>query len=353
MCRFRLTLGKVHWRLGWPFAACSWANDCHSRLIQGFMSEDYYATLGLQKGASSDEIQKAYRDQARKYHPDLNPDDDSAKAKFQSIQKAYEVLNDPEKREMYDRFGSNYEQAGGQGGWHGQSRGGGPSFEDIDLSQFFGEGRPRGGGGAGGFSDLFRQFTGRGGERRQEPQRGADLQHQLQVPFRTAISGGEAQITIRRKNGKVETLNVKIPAGIEDGKKIRLRGQGEPSPGGGTTGDILITVQVAPHPYYQRVGNDLVARVPITVSEALLGGKVDIPTPKGTITLTVPAGSSSGKRLRVRGHGVGSKNKTGDLFAELQIVIPENIDHLDEDAKRALTVLESAYGEEPRRSLTW
>jgi len=347
-------LGKVHWLPDRQSAACLRVIDCHFRLIQGFMSEDYYATLGLRKGASSDEIQKAYRDQARKFHPDLNPNDDSAKAKFQSIQKAYEVLNDPEKREMYDQYGSNYEQVGGQGGWQGQSRGGGPSFDDIDLSQFFGEGAARGGGfGGGGFSDLFRQFTGRSGERKQGPQRGADLQHELQVPFRTAVAGGEAQITIRRKSGKVETLNVKIPAGIEDGKKIRLRGQGEPSPGGGATGDILITVQVAPHPFFQRVGNDLIARVPITLSEAVLGGKVDIPTPKGTITLTVPAGSSSGKRLRVRGHGVASKDKTGDLYAELQIVIPENLDNLDADAKRALTMLESAYGEEPRRSLLW
>ena len=319
------------------------------------MAEDYYSTLGLRRGASGDEIQKAYRDQARKYHPDLNPDDDSAKAKFQAIQKAYEVLNDPKKREMYDRYGSDFEQAGGGpsghpgGGW--QPRPGGHSFDDVDLSQFFGE-QPEGQAG-GGFSDIFRQFTGRSSERRRRPQRGADIRHELQVPFRSAAAGGAAQISIRRQTGKVETINVKIPAGIEDGKKIRLRGQGEPAPHGGKPGDILITVKVAPHPFYQRQGNDLIVRVPVKLSEAMFGAKVDVPTPKGTITLTIPPGTSSGKRLRVRGHGVATAKAVGDLYAELQIVLPESITDLDDKTKQALSQLDTAYAADPRSALIW
>ncbi|MDG2381461.1 MAG: J domain-containing protein [Pirellulaceae bacterium] len=319
------------------------------------MAEDYYSTLGLRRGASVDEIQKAYRDQARKYHPDLNPDDNSAKEKFQAIQNAYEVLSDPKKREMYDHYGSDYEQfSGGQAGHPGRgsrSSRGGPSFEDIDLSQFFGE--QAGGRAGGGFADMFRQFTGKPSERQRQPEHGANIRHELQVPFRTAASGGDAQLSIRRQSGKIETLQVKIPAGIEHGKTIRLRGQGEPAAGGGTPGDLLITVNVAPHPFYQRNGNDLIARVPVKLSEAVLGGKVDVPTPKGIITLTVPAGSSSGKRLRVRGHGIASKNATGDLYAELQIVLPESIDQLDDETKEALSRVEDAYASDPRSELIW
>jgi DnaJ-class molecular chaperone len=325
------------------------------------MAEDYYAILGVQRGASGDEIQKAYRDQARKYHPDLNPDDNSAKAKFQAIQTAYEVLSDPKKREMYDQYGSDFERvasggpgpgAAGYGPW--QPGAGTASYQDVDLSEIFGQ---AGGGQGGGFSDFFRQFTGRGPERRRtsgaRPQRGVDISHELQVPFRTAISGGEAQLSVRRRSGKVETIEVKIPAGIEDGKRIRLRGQGEPAPAGGTAGDILITVHVAPHPHYQRVGNDLIVRVPITLPEAILGGKVDVPSPKGTITLTIPPGTSSGKRLRVRGHGIARGQKQGDLLADMQIVLPESMDGVDAQTRQMLTELSDRYRQDPRRQLVW
>lgn len=312
------------------------------------MSTDYYRTLGIERGADTSEIQRAYRELARKFHPDMNPDDKSAKEKFQAIQKAYEVLSDPEKRQMYDRFGSDFENAGaGPQGWQTRQHGG----ETIDLSDILG-----GAGGGGGFSDFFRQFTGGGGRgagprTAQRPRRGADIEHSLEVPFRSAIVGGEAQITVRRSGGKTQTINVKIPAGIEDGKKIRLRGQGEPSPTGGETGDILITVRVAAHPYYSRVNDDLVVRVPVSLAEAALGGSIDIPTPKGTIALKIPACTSSGKRLRIKGHGIEIKGRTGDLLAEIEIVLP---DSLDDESKELIRQIDQKVPNQPLRDdLNW
>ena len=316
------------------------------------MAEDYYATLGVQRGASTEDISKAYRKLARQYHPDLNPDDPKAKEKFQQVQTAFDVLNDQKKRELYDRYGSAYESvgAGGSGGgraWPGSSPQGGPGaggFE-VNLEDLFG--------GGGGFADLFKQFNQRGRSQQRRPvqSEGADLEHELSVPFATAILGGEAQIAVRRADGRTETIRVKIPAGIEDGKKIRLRGQGEPGDNGGPAGDILIRVEVSPHPNYRRHGKRLEVTVPITLAEALAGAKVDLPTPHGTITLTVPPGSSSGRKLRVKGHGVKPANgEHGDLFAELQIVLPKNLS--DED-RQQLADIAKKYAENPRAVLRW
>ena len=326
------------------------------------MAEDYYNTLGVGRDASAADIQKAYRKLARKYHPDLNPDDKTAKTKFQEVQRAFDVLNDPSKRELYDRYGSSFESmgagAGAGGGPRGRaSWGPGPGAEDIDFSELFGQ-RYGGEDPAGMFGDMFTQFR-RGGARGrraapQQPVRGADLATELEIPFNTAVVGGQAQISLQRGSGKVETLSVKIPAGIDEGKKIRLRGQGESVPGG-TSGDILITIHVAPHPWFTRHGNNLEVRVPVTLAEAALGAKVDVPTPKGTIALRIPAGSSSGKRLRVKGHGVAPREgEPGDLYAEIQIVLPSPLDDeclelikkLDEHAA-------SEHPQQPRRDLRW
>ena len=327
------------------------------------MAEDYYKTLGVPKNASEAEIQKAYRELARKYHPDMNPDDKTAKKKFQQVQAAFDVLNNAEKREMYDRYGSSFETMGaGAGGPQGASNwnwgagpGGGPggfSAEDIDLSQFLGE--RFGQEAPGGFGDLFGQFRRGAGKSRKSAgaaRRGADLTHELQIPFNTAISGGEVQLSIQRPSGKTETLAVKIPAGIEEGKKIRIRGQGQPAARGNTPGDILITIHVAPHPCYQRRGNHLTVRVPVTLGEAVGGAKVDLPTPKGTVTLTVPPGTSSGAKLRVKGHGVTPKNgPPGDLLAEIQVVLPKKLS----DAEReAICKIDQNHAQEPRKDLRW
>ncbi len=297
------------------------------------MAEDYYKTLGIKRDASQADIQKAYRDLARKYHPDLNPNDKKAKEKFQKVQAAFEVLNDPSKRELYDRYGSSFEayaQGGGprpqgRGGWQqatGQPTGG---FEDVDFSEFFGE--RFGGDPSGGFGDLFGQFRkaagGRRGRGRAAASQGAgNVESEITIPFQSAVTGGKVDLSLQRSDGKTETISVKIPAGVDEGKKIRLRGQGE-SLGGGPAGDLLLTIHVAPHPVFHRRGKDLEVRLPITLAEAVAGAKVDVPTPWGTISLRIPPKTSSGKKLRVKGHGIRpTSGEPGVLFAETSIVLP-------------------------------
>jgi DnaJ-class molecular chaperone len=322
------------------------------------MADDYYKTLGLKRTASDDEIQKAYRQLARKYHPDMNPDDDTAKKKFQEVQAAFDVLHDEKKRAMYDRYGSNFESVGGghgprpSGGTHAWSGpGDGQQFE-FDLGDLFGEHGPAVGGG-GSFADLFKQFNRRGEAGRAAPQaqRGNDIEHEITVPFNTAVAGGEAAISVQRQTGKIDTINIKIPAGIEDGKKIRVRGQGEPGFNGAPAGDILITVRSSPHPYFQRRGRRLDVRVPITLAEAVEGAKIDVPTPRGTISVTVPAGTSSGKKLRIKGHGVApNTGEPGDLFAEIQIVLPEQ---LSDEERGQLAAISANHPQNPRADLRW
>ncbi len=314
------------------------------------MAEDYYETLGVNRGASAEDIQSAYRKLARKYHPDLNPDDKRAKEQFQKVQNAFDVLNDSKKREMYDRYGSAYESVGAAGpGPQAWGAGDGSANFDINLDDLFGGA----GSGGGGFADLFKNLgqRSRRPSRPAAPQRGANIEQAITVPFTTAVLGGEYQVGIRRSDGTEETLHIKIPSGIEDGKKIRLRGQGEPSPNGGPNGDLLIKVSVAPHPHFRRKGRRLDVRVPITVVEAVNGAKVDVPTPHGTISLTVPPGTSSGSKLRAKGQGIkGASGSPGDLFAEVQIVLPKKIEEADREKLQA--ILEK-YTDDPRADLKW
>ena len=320
------------------------------------MEEDYYKILGVKRNASAAEIQKAYRALAKKYHPDVNPDDKTAKKKFQNIQKAYDILKDPQKREMYDRYGSSFESMGpgGPGGGTGRTTGGPEGFGEFDFGQIFGN---RFGGESVSpemFGDVFRQFAGGAGESRQARRRaarGTDLQHELQIPLQTAVLGGEARLSVRRPDGKTETISVKIPAGIDDGKTIRLRGQGEPGRGRAPAGDILITVHVASHPFFRRQGDDLEVLLPVTLAEAALGAKVDVPTPKGIISLTVPPATSTGKRLRVKGLGVQRRNApAGDLYAVIQIVLPEA---LDGESAELIRQFDRRQALDPRKGLTW
>jgi DnaJ-class molecular chaperone len=328
------------------------------------MSDDYYDILGVSRSATIDEIQKAYRGLARKYHPDLNPDDKTAKEKFQRVQTAYDTLNDEKKRKMYDQFGSAYEQMSQGGGgpqWGGQVP---PGYEGFDFSQMFGGG---GGGAAGGASasdieEMLRQFTGGGGfggasrgSSRRRGRRpvvpGADIAYNLRVPFRTAVTGGEANLRVRRATGGSETVTVKIPAGIEEGQTIRLRGQGDQSDSGGPAGDMLITVHIDQHDSFRREGLDLIVRVPVTIGEAALGGKIDIPTPHGEISLTIPAGTSSGKRIRAKGLGVkNSRGEKGDLYAELLITVPKQV---GDEGKKLLQEFDRLASLKPREDLAW
>jgi curved DNA-binding protein len=328
------------------------------------MAEDYYKDLGVSKTANADEIQKAYRKLARKYHPDLHADKDEkekekAKQQFQKVQQAYDVLSDPEKRKMYDQFGPNYAQMGGAGGPFGGGAGGpfggagGGQYADFDFSQIFGGG---GGGqrGGGGFEDILRQMGGgwssgpKGGPQTQAPPKGTDLEQEITIPFAVAVLGGQHQLSITRPNGKVDSIDVKIPAGIEQSKKIRLKGQGHAN--GRARGDLKIKVKIAPHPTYTRQGLNLGVTIPITLKEAVEGAKIDLPTPHGTVSLSVPAGSSSGKSLRLKCMGIRSKDRSGDLIATLQIKIPEQVSAGDLELIKQLS---DSWNENFRSELSW
>jgi DnaJ-class molecular chaperone len=320
------------------------------------MAEDYYQTLGVPRTASAEDIRKAYRELARKYHPDLHPDDAAAKEKFKQVQTAFDVLNDQSKREMYDRYGSSFEgvgaggPGGGPGGGRGPFPGGGfPGGGEIDLESLFG------GAGGAGFGDLF----GRGGakprgRRRSAQTPGEDLTARIEIPFKLAIDGGKTDVRLDR-DGKTETISVTIPQGLPDGGRMRLRGQGLPGSGGGPAGDLLLEVRVQPHPLFRRVGDMLEVTLPISLSEAIAGAKVDVPTPWGTIALKVPAKTSGGRKLRAAGMGVRHANGAkGDLIAEVQIVLPDTAaDTTLEKLLEAAKASEASAGLGPRTQLRW
>lgn len=342
------------------------------------MATDFYKTLGVKKAATKEEISKAYREMARKYHPDLHPDDKAARQKFQEVQDAFDTLNDPEKRKLYDQFGADYDKMGGGagpgsggGGYRGAWPGGGPTggargqqgggwqqeFRFEDLGDMF---RKQGGGqqaGDGGFdpSDIFGNIFGGGGgaanagrsRRRPPAAKGADILHEITITFQESILGGERDVTIKDGAGGVKKITAKIPAGIEDGKKIRLRGLGETSPTGGQAGDLVLKVQVTPHKYFTRQGNNLLLRLPVRLSEAVLGAKVTVPTPKKTVEVTIPPGTSSGKKLRVKGMGVPGKTAAGDLLVEIMIQLPPRMTDEQRDAIRRMD------SPDPRAGIAW
>jgi DnaJ-class molecular chaperone len=319
------------------------------------MADDHYQTLGVPRTASAEDIRKAYRDLARKYHPDLHPDDDAAKEKFKQVQAAFDVLNDASKREMYDRYGSSFEGVGGGGprGWGGGPfQGGGfpgGGGAEIDLESLFG--------GAGGFEQMFGgrgRGTAAGGRRRRPAQAaGADVTARITIPFRLAIDGGKTDIQVDR-GGTKETISVTIPQGVPDGARMRLRGQGEPGSGGGPAGDLLLEVGIEPHAVFRRDGDTLELTLPVTLAEAIEGAKVDVPTPWGTIALKVPPRTSGGRKLRAGGMGVRHANGSkGDLIAEVQIVLPDTTDAAA--VERLLDAARVAQGGagSPRAQLSW
>jgi DnaJ-class molecular chaperone len=296
------------------------------------MSNDYYKTLGLSRHAEKKEIQKAYRELARKYHPDMNPDDTSAKSKFQEVQHAYDVLSDDAKRSQYDQFGERFENMA-QG-----PAGGGNPFAGADLESLFG------GGGGGGFEQFFNSG---GRPQRPRPTKGQSLEDKLEIPFATAVTGGKASVNTVAANGNTTAVQVTIPAGIENGQKIRLKGKGYPGSNGGPNGDILLAIKIAPHPDYRRNGNDLELTMPLTLAEALQGTELDIPTPYSTITLKIPAGTPSGKRFRVKQHGVTHKTGKGNLFVITQIHLP------DETPAELIEQVHALQQPNPRNQINW
>jgi DnaJ-class molecular chaperone len=324
------------------------------------MAEDLYQTLGVSRDASKDDIQKAYRKLARKYHPDLNQDDKQAQEKFKRVQEAYDVLSDEEKRAAYNRYGADFERI--RTGGFNPNAASGTSFEGLDLEQIFGRAKGAGGGGGGfenGFTDFFEQMLGGGagrgarGARRpsQAPTPGTNLRHELQISLQKAILGGPTEFYLHSATGR-NKLSVNIPAGIESGTKMRLRGKGEPSTSGGPPGDLILVVNVSEHPHFRRSGRNLELTLPVSLREAALGAKIDVPTPKSTITLSIPPCSSSGKKLRIKGQGVPDPKggAAGDLIVQLQIVLPKT---LDDTAKQAIEQLDADHPVQPRESLAW
>lgn len=287
------------------------------------MARDYYDILGVKRGAADDAIKSAYRKLARQFHPDRNPGDKEAAAKFKEIQTAYEVLGDAEKRKKYDQFGAGFEQMGaGPGGGQGpfqyqwSSTGGPGAAQGMDpevmqsvFEQIFGGGM----GGAAGFDPTARgNKTGRGrGRRGPVPQ---DVEQEITIDFLLAARGGNFD-TVTYEG---QPLSVKIPAGVADGQTLRVRGQGV------NGGDLLVKVHVRPHAYFRREGDDLILEAPITIPEAVLGAKIDVPTLEGTVTVRVPPGTSSGARLRLREKGFPRSGGRGDQLVEIKIVVPRD-----------------------------
>jgi curved DNA-binding protein len=317
---------------------------------------DYYEILGVARDATPDAIKKAYRSLARKNHPDVNPGDKSAEGRFKEVQAAYDVLSDQEKRALYDRHGRaafDGMAASGPRANSGEwgSRFAEPGFENIDLSDLIGSfgGPPRGeeGGGASIFEDLMGRV--RGG--RPSRQRGGrTLEAHLSIPFLTAVKGGETTIEVLRSEDKSESLVVKIPPGVDTGAKLRLKGQGEPGSKGSPAGDLTITIEVEPHPYFKREGQNLQVEVPVSVSEAILGAKIDVPALEGMKSLTIPPGSSSGLKLRLKGQGIPATagKPGGDLFVLLKIVVPK---HFDAASRRLIEEFSERNPQSPRIGL--
>jgi curved DNA-binding protein len=327
------------------------------------MPRDYYEILGVPKTASADDIKKAHRKLVRKYHPDVNKSNPNATEKFKEVQEAYDVLSDATKRANYDQFGHAGINAGapGQGGDPFEAfrraqagrRGGGQTWqpnpgttvEDFDF----------GGGGGGNFADMFEQLFGaraggrggRTGAARQPMPRGADVEHPVTLTFEQAARGTMLPLHID-SGGKVETIEIKIPAGVKDGSRIRIKGRGQPSHG--EAGDLYIITAVQPHPYFRREGLDIYLDLPVSVYEAILGAKVQVPTLDGTVTMTIPPGTGGGAKLRIKGHGIERGSEKGDQFVEIRVAVPKG---LDADDKAMVEKLAAKYPINARSDVPW
>jgi molecular chaperone DnaJ len=320
---------------------------------QDWFDKDFYKVLGVAKDVSAADLKKTYRKLARQFHPDSNPGDAKAEARFKEISEAYTVLSDAEQRKEYDQIramgGGARFTAGGQpggfddvfGGMFGQGgrtsssthQGPPPGFEDI-LGGMFGGGGNRFGQPSGG----YRGFGG--------PQKGADVTASTTIDFLTATRGD----TVQLQTGDGRTLSVRIPAGVADEQKIRVRGKGRPSPDGGEAGDLVLTVAVRKHPVFERDGQNLRVTVPVTFVEAVFGATIDVPTLGGEpVKLRVAPGTPSGRVLRVKGRGVTTSKGTGDLLAILQVAVPS---HLSSAAREALEAYAAAEpDEDPREDI--
>lgn len=318
---------------------------------------DYYDVLGVSRSASADDIRKAHRKLVRQYHPDANRDNPQAAERFREVQEAYDVLSDTEKRRQYDQFGhaafdprmqqpqgetadpfEGFRRGGGQGrnyrSWKASPN---VTVEDFDVD-------------SGGFADIFEQFFGRG-KRKAEPrqqQRGSDIEHSVTISFEQAARGCTIPLQLNRE-GHIETIDLKIPAGVKDGSRVRLRGKGQ-SGTNGQNGDLYITTRVVEHPYFKRQDLDVYIDLPISMYEALLGAKVDVPTLDGKVTLTIPPGTSSGSKLRIKSRGIRRGDDLGDQFVVVKVIVPRQLDDHD---RRLIEQLAAKYPVNARQDVRW
>jgi DnaJ-class molecular chaperone len=319
---------------------------------------DYYDVLGVPRSASEKEIRQSYRKLARQYHPDLNPNDKQAEAKFKEIGQAYEVLSDGEKRKLYDRWGPDfekYEQARKAGASAGASaRGSGPFGSGP-----FGSGPFTWTSGSGGFGgststiddenlgSLFDSILGgmgRGAGRRSGPQRGEDYDHPTSLTLEEAFSGTTRLIQITPASGEPQTIEAKIPAGVSDGQRVRIAGKGGPGIGGGAPGDLYLVISIRPHPRFTREGNDVTVPVDVPLYTAMLGGEVLVPTLKGTrLALRIGSETENGQRIRLAGQGMPTTGGgRGDLYAEVRIVTPKGLNDRERELFQELAALRSS-----------
>ena len=327
---------------------------------------DYYEVLGIPRTAAADEIRKAHRKLVRQFHPDVNKNNPKSEEKFKEVQEAYDVLSDETKRKNYDQFGHAGVDAGAGGGadpfeafrraqQSGQApRGGrwqaGPnvSVEDFDLN------------GEGNFAGIFEQFFGGGGggarggrtqgrsRNRPAPERGEDIEYPVTLTFAQAARGMTLPLQINR-DGKLETIDIKIPAGVKDGSRVRIKGRGQQVIGG-ETGDLVIITKVMPHPYFRRDDLDIYLDVPISLYEAILGAKVDVPTLDGNVTLTIPPGTNGGSKLRIKGRGVERGGEKGDQYVIILVTVPKA---LDEASRQLLHQLQLKNPLDARADVKW
>jgi curved DNA-binding protein len=311
--------------------------------------KDYYQTLGVGKTASDKELKQAYRKLARKHHPDVNPGDKVAEAKFKEINEAYEVLGDPDKRKKYDELGANwrlYEQAQQQGGWPGGAPGGSPfgggpggawtinmggpggyrTMSEEEMHEIFGTEDPFSdffktffGGGAGGAREAGRTRQGRG-----RSQKGSDIEHEVELTLEEAYHGAMRRVSIK-EGGHARSVDVRIPAGVKDGSRVRAAGEGASGSNGGSSGDLYLRVRLRPHPIFERKAADLHTKVAVPVTTAVLGGEAQVPTVTGSVRLKIPETTQNGQVFRLKGHGmptVGKPDEKGDLYATVEVQLP-------------------------------
>jgi len=306
---------------------------------QDYFEKDYYKTLGIAKTADAAQIKKAYRALAKDLHPDKNPDDPKAEDKFKEVSQAYEVLSDAKSRAEYDEIRTMVANGGGRpGGFGGPSGFGGRGGQSINIEDLMGNGS-----GFGGLGDVFGGIFGGGGR---APQPGTDFETATTITFDTAMRGGA--VSVRGSNG---SINARIPAGVANGARIRLKGKGGPGQPGAPSGDLYVVVKVQKHPVFGHDGKSLTVTVPITITEAALGGQVKVPTLDGTtVTLKITAGTKSGTKVRARGKGVThTDGKASDLVVTLEIVTPAE---LTDQAKAALSAFAEATTDfDPRADL--